>query len=252
MMISVVIPAYRQESHIARDVDRVHAILDSTGYPFEVIVVVDGTVDRTCAAAEAQAAVLPADRIRVLSYDRNQGKGYAVRHGMRVARGDIIGFLDSGGDLDAEGLRPAIEAMVQGNADAVMGSKRHPDSVVRYPWRRRVYSAVYQLITWVLFGFSVRDTQAGLKLFRREVVERALPLLSVDRYAFDVELLAVARALGYRRFAETPITVHLAFGSSVGVGSIAAMLRDTALVFYRTRLARRHRRAGTRYRLDYS
>jgi glycosyltransferase involved in cell wall biosynthesis len=245
-MISLVVPAYRQETRIAQDVERIHAILETLGMPFEVIVVVDGAVDGTRRAAEAAAAALA--HARVLAYERNHGKGYAVRHGMRIARGEVIGFVDSGGDLDPEGLRDAVRVMAKGEADVVVGSKRHPDSVVHYPRRRRVYSAVYQLLAWLLFGFSVRDTQAGLKLFRREVVQRALPLLSVDRYAFDVELLAVARLLGYKRFVETPITVHLEFGSSVGLGSIASMLRDTALVFYRARVARTYTRRSDRAR----
>lgn len=241
--ISIVIPAYRQEARIRQDVERIHAVLESIGLPFELIVVVDGMVDGTGRAAESAASRWPG-KVRVLAYDRNQGKGYAVRQGMRLAHGDVIGFLDSGGDLDPGGLRAAVAAMRTGSADVVVGSKRHPDSVVHYPRRRRAYSAIYQAITWALFGFSVRDTQAGLKLFRRDLVQRALPYLTVDRYAFDVELLAVARLLGYRHFVETPITVRLAFGSSVGAGSIASMLRDTARVFYRLRIARTYQRGG--------
>jgi glycosyltransferase involved in cell wall biosynthesis len=238
MMLSVVVPAYRQAGAIKTDLGRICAVLDGLELPYEVIVVVDGHVDGTL----EEAAALRSERVRVLGYPRNRGKGFAVRHGMQVARGDLIGFLDAGGDLDPGGLAGAVRLMLASRADVVVGSKRHPASRVHYPLLRRWYSSVYQFLAWVLFGFNVRDTQAGLKLFRREVVVQSLPLLSVDRYAFDVEFLAVARMLGYRRFEECPIEVRLVFGSSIGLRSILSMLWDTTAVFVRLRVRRSYQR----------
>ena len=119
----------------------------------------------------------------------------------------------------------------------VVGSKRHPDSDVAYPRRRRIYSGLYQLLVRALFSLDVRDTQVGMKLFRREVLDRVLPVVLVKRYAFDLEVLAVSRHFGFRRIVESPITLEYRFtGSGVGWRAIANALWDTAAVFYRLRV----------------
>src|SRR5204862_601510 len=89
--------------------------------------------------------------------------------------------------------------------DLAIGSKRHPASVVHYPPSRRVASWCYQQLNRLLFRLDVRDTQVGLKVFSRRVADEVLPLVLVKRYAFDVELLAVARSLGYDRVRELPV-----------------------------------------------
>ena len=93
---------------------------------------------------------------------------------------------------------------------------------------RRVYSAVYQQFVKALFGFDLSDTQTGLKVFRRSAVVMALPYMSIDRFAFDVELLAIIRRMGFRKFAESPVDVNLFFPSSIGgVRPILGMIIDT-------------------------
>lgn len=239
MKLSLVVPAYRQAASIYQDVQNIRRVLDGLDMEYEVIVVVDGHVDDTYEAA----LPLRHDGVIVLGYQQNQGKGHAVRHGMSAASGDIVGFLDAGGDLDPEYVKLAVRQLVEHDADIVVGSKRHPESEVHYPTLRRLYSAGYQSLTWLLFGFNVRDTQVGLKIFRREVVEDILPLLLVKRFAFDVELLAVARMLGYSKFEESPIRLNLVFPSSIGgLKTINKMLWDTAAVCYRMNILRYYQR----------
>ena len=96
----------------------------------------------------------------------------------------------------------------------VVGSKRHPDSDVAYPTRRRVYSWLYQMLVRILFSLDIRDTQVGMKLFRREVLDDVLPVVLVKRYAFDLEVLAVSRHFGHGRIAESPITLEYQFTGS--------------------------------------
>ena len=98
--------------------------------------------------------------------------------------------------------------------DFAIGSKRHPDSVVHYPRSRRVVSWLYQQLVRLLFGLDVRDTQVGLKVFRREVTDEVLPLLLVKRFAFDLELLAVSSSLGFSRIEEQPIDLQYRFTGS--------------------------------------
>ena len=99
-------------------------------------------------------------------------------------------------------------------------------------------SAVYQLLVRMLFRLNVRDTQTGLKLFRRQVLQEALPLLAIKRFAFDLELLVVANHLGYRHFCEAPIRLNYQFESTVNFGSAWNVLWDTAAIFYRLRILR--------------
>ena len=124
----------------------------------------------------------------------------------------------------------------------MIGSKRHPQSRVAYPKFRRFQSAIYQLVVKVLFNLDVRDTQTGLKLFRRNVLREALPLLAIKKFAFDLELLVVARQLGYRKVIEAPISLDYQFESTVNLGSAWRVLWDTAAIFYRLRILRYYHR----------
>ncbi len=130
-----------------------------------------------------------------------------------------------------------METAEREGLDFAIGSKRHPDSKVIYPRSRVVASWMYQQVVRVLFRLDVRDTQVGLKVFRREVAKEVMPLLLVKRYAFDVELLAVSRAFGYGRVKEMPISLDYRFTGS-GVRSMAVLnaLIDTCAVFYRLRI----------------
>ncbi len=127
--------------------------------------------------------------------------------------------------------------------DFAVGSKRHPDSLVHYPRSRRVASWMYQQLNRVLFRLDVRDTQVGLKVFRGEVADEVVPLLLVKQFAFDLELLAVGRALGYGRMQEMPIRLDYRFtGSAVRSRAVARALVDTAAIFYRLRILRTYQR----------
>ena len=101
---------------------------------------------------------------------------------------------------------------------------------------------MYQVVVRLLFNLNVRDTQTGLKLFRRQVLHEALPLLAIKKFAFDLELLVVARQLGYRDVCEAPIVLEYQFESTVNLGSAWRVLWDTAAIFYRLRILRYYER----------
>jgi hypothetical protein len=110
---------------------------------------------------------------------------------------------------------------------------------VEYPFLRKIYSLGYQILVRLLFGLKLRDTQAGLKIFRRPVLERVLPRLLVKRFAFDVELLAVANRLGFKRIYEAPIKIdpkRFTFTSTIRSKTVWEMLIDTLAVFYRLKI----------------
>lgn len=233
-LLSVVVPVYNQAEAIAANLQVIEERIEAgLGAPFEVIVVSDGSVDRTGELLlEGRSS-----RVRVFHYDRNLGKGYALKLGSLQAHGRWIGYVDADLDLDPASVPRFLRRAEEAGLDIVIGSKRHPDSVVHYPRSRRIASRLYQLLIRLLFRLDVRDTQVGLKVFRREVADEVLPLLIVKRFAFDLELLAVARSLGYSRIEEQPISLDYRFTGS-GVGSIAVLraLVDTAAIFYRLRI----------------
>lgn len=238
MDLSVVVPAYREGEHIYENLQHLLSELDGLELAYEVIVVSDGNTDATV----AEARRVGSSRVRVIEYAVNMGKGYALARGVRACRGELVTFIDADMELDPRQIGAFIQLMREGGYDIVIGSKRHPLSHVQYPAFRRLESLVYQLLVRVLFALDVRDTQTGLKLFRRQVVRDVVPLLAVKRFAFDLELLVVAHQLGYRRVAEAPIDLRFQFDSTVPPWAAFHILWDTAAIFYRRYILRYYRR----------
>jgi glycosyltransferase involved in cell wall biosynthesis len=238
--LSVVVPAYREGPRIHGNLTRLIGELDKLNVTYEIVVVSDGNTDST--VREAKRIDSPA--VRVFHYPMNIGKGFALSCGVDQSAGRLVTFIDADMELDPATIGTFIEIMRTSGCDAVIGSKRHPKSRVSYPTFRRLQSAMYQLLTHVLFNLNVRDTQTGLKLFRREVLQDALPLLAIKKFAFDLELLVVARYLGYRNVVEAPISLAYQFESTVNLRSAWQVLWDTAAIFYRLRILRfyEHRR----------
>lgn len=240
LLLSVVVPVFNQEASITANLETIRSsVAAELGAPFELIVVSDGSFDRT----QDRALEASGDNVRVIHYDRNLGKGYAVKVGALDARGRYVAYIDADLDLDPVWLPRFVARAEEKGLDFAIGSKRHPDSDVEYPRSRRVASWLFQQLVRVLFRLNVRDTQVGIKVFRREVAEQVLPLLLVKRFAFDIELLAVSRALGFGRVEELPIRLDYRFTGS-GVRSVAVLraLVDTAAIFYRLRILRYYQR----------
>ena len=200
-MVSIVVPVFNEAANIA---DNLKLLISEVGESFgscEILVVSDGSTDGT----NARVFDVKDPRIRLLVSPVNSGKGHAVRRGFSEAKGDFIFFIDGGMELHPSSLRVFSELMKQHNADIVIGSKRHPQSKVHYPWFRRLLSRIYQSLIKILFGVNFTDTQVGLKLFKREVITAILPDLRIDRYGFDLEILTLAKVRGFTRVLEAPV-----------------------------------------------
>jgi glycosyltransferase involved in cell wall biosynthesis len=238
VQLSVVVPAYREGKRIYDNLIRLLDELNKLDATYEVIVVSDGNTDAT--VREARRVGSP--RVRVFHYPMNIGKGFALSLGVAQCVGELVTFIDADMELDPANIAVFIDLMESSNCDAVIGSKRHPDSKVSYPRFRRFQSWAYQILIRLLFNLNVRDTQTGLKLFRRQVLLESLPLLAIKKFAFDLELLVVARQLGYRNVCEAPISLDFQFESTVNLGSAGRVLWDTAAIFYRLRILRYYER----------
>ena len=238
IQLSVVVPAYREGQRIHGNLTRLISELDKLNVPYEVVVVSDGNTDTTV----REARRVHSSAIKVFHYPMNIGKGFALSCGVDQSVGDLVTFIDADMELDPANIRGFVELMKSSGCDAVIGSKRHPLSKVAYPRFRRLQSAMYQVLVRLLFHLDVRDTQTGLKLFRRQVLLEALPLLAIKKFAFDLELLVVAYQLGYRKIVEAPITLTYQFESTVNLASAWRVLWDTAAIFYRLRILRYYER----------
>ncbi len=229
-------PSYHQEKTIEKSIRDLDASLVRLHIPYEIIVVVDGRDDKTFEKAKKGEK----KHIIVIGYEHNHGKGYAVRYGMARAKGDVIVFIDAGGDIDPSGVSMLLAHYHWYNADIVIGSKRHPASKVRYPAFRKILSWGYQQFMRMLFGLNIRDSQVGLKLFRRKVLVDVLPRLLVKRFAFDIEMLAVAHSLGYTRIYEAPVELDFSRFSTLTSAKVWKeiwnMMWDTLAVFYRLKI----------------
>ena len=140
-------------------------------------------------------------------------------------------------DISPKGIMMLMAHMDWYNADIIVGSKRHPASRVNYPFLRKILSLGYHMGVKILFGLDLRDTQSGIKIFRREVIEKILPRLLVKTYAMDIEMLAVANYLGFGRIYEGPIEVTFSKATSaIRWNTSFWMAWDTLAVFYRLKI----------------
>lgn len=236
--VSVVVPYFNPGERLRTTVERTADVLRGAGVTFEIITVSDGSTD----GSEETLAGMSEELVRRVELDQNEGKGQALQVGLAMGRGRYLGFLDADGDLSPELLAPFVSLMRLYEPDIILGSKRHPMSSVHYPPLRRLYSVGYQALIRGLFHLDVRDTQVGIKLVKREVIASVLPLLVERRFAFDLELIAVARHLGFDRLFEAPVRIEERFRSTISTRAVWGMLVDTLAIFVRLRILRRYGR----------
>jgi glycosyltransferase involved in cell wall biosynthesis len=234
-VLSILMPAYNEANSIADNVCETVETMHAMGVDFEIVVVDDGSMDGTHAAASVALRAWP-DHVRVVRCTRNEGKGNALICGSAYSRGEYVAFLDADMDLHPEQLANFFAIMNESSADVVIGSKFHPQSNVDYPPLRRIYSFFYFLLVRTLFGLPVRDTQTGIKLFKRKVLDRVLPRILVKRFAFDLEVLANIHHFGYR-IAEAPVTLNFQrVCSRLRLPAVWNVFLDTLAIFYRMRI----------------
>jgi dolichyl-phosphate beta-glucosyltransferase len=226
--LSVIIPAYNEEKRLPRTLDDVVAYLRQRQYSWEIIVVDDGSTDGTrelVAAASTRIAEL-----RLIAYDQNRGKGYAVRQGMLAAAGKYRLFMDADNSTTIDHVERFWPYFAEG-ADVVIGSRDVPGAEipVPQPWYREVAGSVGNLIIQLLAVPGINDTQAGFKAFTDKAVQDVFPRLTINRWGFDVEILAVARLRGFV-IKEVPIRWVNDPESKVKLSSYFAVLREVLQV----------------------
>jgi dolichyl-phosphate beta-glucosyltransferase len=212
---SIIIPAYNEENRLPATLQSVYDYMQKRRDSFEIIVVDDGSSDGT--AAYVQNFPCVGGTVRVISYSPNKGKGSAVRTGIFAARGELLLIDDADGSSPIEELS-RLEAELDRGADIVIGSRAKPDPerVVQALAHRKLIGGTFNRIVRMLLLDGLYDTQCGFKLFKREAARNVFCRSSLNGYGFDVEVLYVARLLGYE-IAETAINWANVDGSKVNV-----------------------------------
>jgi len=233
--LSFVLPAYNEESSIEDTLGTIDDVVADKHIPYEILVVNDGSLDETLAKAKKYAG--QNGHVRVLSYSKNKGKGYAVRTGFMKANGNVVVFADSDMEIDLSIISKYLEALKHG--DIVIASKRHNASHVEVPLSRRILSEGFNGLVRLLTGVPLKDTQSGLKAMRKSAFVHIFPRLAVKRYAFDVELLAVAHLCGLK-VVEMPVSIKL--DSKFKPIEMWNMFLDLLGIAYRLRVIRWYQR----------
>ncbi len=234
-LLSVILPVYRLGETIEANLDAVANCLDAGGFRYELVPVDDGSGDGTAEALRRAAAKRP-DVVRPVWVEKNAGKGNALKVGFRASQGAYVLLLDGDLDIAPKMLPKFFDSMRKHGSDIVVGSKRHPESNVQYPWHRRLASAIYFGLVRLFIGLPITDTQTGMKLFKRRLLGEALDRMLVKTYAFDLELLAIAYGRG-AKISEAPVEIR--FGGKFGAlkpRTVRDMVMDTLAVYYRLRL----------------
>ncbi len=224
--LSIVIPAYNEEQRLPATLDRVLTYVERSSIPVrEVLVVDDGSRDRTAAVVQARGGI-----IRLLSNPGNRGKGYAVRNGMLAAEGDWI--LSTDADLSApiQELDRLMEAARRENAVVAIGSRALDRKMVKVhqPMMREMSGRAFNLVMRTVTGLPFLDTQCGFKLFRKDAAQQIFSRQLEEGFSFDVENLVIARVLGLPTV-EVPVEWSNVEGTKVslaqGMKSFADLVR---------------------------
>jgi len=233
--LSIVIPAYNEEARLGKTLRAIEAYLNGRQRPYEIILVDDGSSDRT--AEVARGFVPTVGSMRVIENQRNLGKGAAVRQGIAAARGDLILFSDADLSTPIQELAQ-LEKAVQAGADAAIASRGISGARVptRPPFYRELMGKIFNLLVRIITLPGIYDTQCGFKLFRRPMAQSVFQKLTITGFGFDVEALYLVRQSG-GRIAEIPVEWHDVRGSKVSPWRDAVrMLIDLFRIRLRHRL----------------
>ena len=226
--LSVVIPAYNEEQRLPRTLKAVVEYLSPQDYSWEVAVVDDGSKDRTADIVREFKITEP--RVTLLQYGGNRGKGYAVRYGMTHTTGQFRLFMDADNSTTIDHFATFRPLFAEG-FDVVIGSRdvQGADIAVHQSWLKEKLGDLGNLWVqaWAVPG--IWDTQAGFKVFTGQASDDVFPRLTIDRWGFDVEALAVARLLGYK-ISEQPIRWENDPNSKVSAQAYLEVLQEVVQV----------------------
>jgi dolichyl-phosphate beta-glucosyltransferase len=224
--LSFVVPAYNEEAFVESTLRALDEVVKNMMLLHEIVVVDDGSQDKTLANAISYAK--RNGHVEVVNYVKNMGKGHAVKTGFMQATSEMAVFADCDLEIDLSTISRYLAALEHG--DIVITSKWHPDSAVAMSLARKIMSHSFNVIVQLLTVVPLKDTQAGLKAMKKSAFVDIFPGLAVKRYAFDVELLAVAHLYGLK-VVEMPVNIKM--DASFKLSDIGKMFVDLLGITYR-------------------
>ncbi len=192
--VSIVIPAYNESERLGTPLKTILEFVSNKGMNAEVVVVDDGSSDDTAKVAERAFASMPNVQSNVIRYEKNRGKGFAVKTGLLAAKADVALFSDADLSTPIEEMSKLVDPILRGEYDVTFGSRALDRSLIgtRQPWRREQGGRVMNFIIRTMSGLPFTDTQCGFKAFDLTKFRPLLDLMAIDRFGFDVEFLFVA------------------------------------------------------------
>jgi dolichyl-phosphate beta-glucosyltransferase len=204
-LLSLIVPAYNEADRLPVTIKRIQEHRRSWNFPVEVIIVVEPSEDRTLAFVENAVKAWP--DLKLLTHHEKRGKGFAVRSGINRARGDFIFFTDADLSTPLEDLDRALALFMRDRSiDLIVGNRMHPESQIlqRQNLARELMGKIFNRIVQTLTGLRIRDTQCGFKGFRQRAAKEIFGRQRIDGFSFDVEVLLLARAMGFNTV-EVPV-----------------------------------------------
>lgn len=237
--LSIVIPAYDESERLGTTIKQILAYIEKQNINAELIVVDDGSKDNTAQVAEKAFATFPEIETKVVRYEKNRGKGYAVKTGLLEAKHDIALFSDADLSTPIEETPKLVRLIETGECDVAFGSRALDRSLIgtHQPWRREQGGKVVNLIIKTMTGLKFSDTQCGFKAFNMKKFRPLLEVMQIDRFGFDVEFLFVAN-YHKLRLKEIPVRWNNVEGSKVSV------VRDTRRMMHELMQIRRNAKRG--------
>ncbi len=229
--LSVILPVYNAQHFILKSVrEKLDLLYKLEGeLSFELIVVADGDFS----SLKNTLSELSDPHLIITGYDIHKGKGHAVRHGWKIAKGIFISYVDADFDIDFGVIQSMLNTAKNTGADIIYANKYHKNSHLSTRFSRRTMSILYTSLISLLFQINVKDTQTGAKLYKNEVIKKILPKCSIDGFGFEIETFIEAKRAGHIHFEEVPVTIKKSGQSKKSLDMVLGIIMDTYKVLFR-------------------
>lgn len=234
--VSLILPAFNVQNIIGSTVKLVEREIKKVNLQdYEIIVVDDGSYDSTWDKLE-ELKNIHGDKLKIVHLSKNSGKGAALKKGISLSKGDIVGFIDSDLDIVPENIPIFLNYFKKNQADILIGSKRHPESKVNYPKKRLILSMLFNLLIRIISKIGLSDTQTGLKFLRKALINSIVEKTQCRGYIFDLEFLLIAIKNKYKIIEHPVIIDYRKKDTWIKFSDIWRVAIEIGIVYFNSRL----------------
>jgi glycosyltransferase involved in cell wall biosynthesis len=204
IIISIIIPSFNVENTIFMVIENISKIMNESKIIYEILAINDGSDDRTLEVLHDSKKLN--SKLKIISYNKNKGKGYAIKQGVLKSNGDIVLFIDGDLDITLQSILDFIKEL--DDYDLVIGSKLHLKSEIESTFSRQCLSRIFNFVVRVFTGLKIKDTQVGLKAGDGTILRKIFQLMTINGFAFDVEMLTISSIMNLK-IKEMPVKIKL-------------------------------------------